>query len=426
MNILIVSTSDIGGAGKACVRLHLGLIATKHNSKLLLSFNKNNNPSSSVHATKNVNKSVVERIKKKILRILRELKILKYRKKSKETLFIEKRGDGLDLYSFPESIYDITQSSLYQNADIINLHWVSGFLDYESFFTKNKKPVVWTLHDMNPFTGGEHYTELYQGINDAGFPIKRVLNPAEKKQFKKVLDLKRNALLNVKNIHFVTLCKWMTNELKQVEVFNQFPIHCIPNGIDSNVFDIRNKAYSRKVLNIPIDKKVILFVADLIKVNRKGFEFLLRAHKILGNLNVLLFVIGEKNKELENYNDILQYGSVDDDRFLSLIYSAADVLVVPSLMDNLPNIVIESLFCGTPVIGFPVGGIMDLIQHKKNGLLVQDISVKSLSTAIDYFFSNEKYFNREQIRGEAIKKYDVKIQASSYIQLFNNVLDSGD
>jgi glycosyltransferase involved in cell wall biosynthesis len=423
MNILIVNTSDVGGAGRACYRLHLGLLNSGVESKILLA-NKRNNRIESYTLEPLSDKSLNGKIKNKFIKILTELKILKPPKKSKEELFLENRKKGLELFSFPLSNYDITKSDLYKEADIINLHWVSGFMNYQSFFEKNNKPVVWTLHDMNPFTGGEHYEENYFGIDDKGFPIKRDFTNEEKEQFKKVLDLKKKALSGVKNLHFVTLCNWMTNELKQSNFFNQFPIHCIPNGIDSNIFKIREKNYSRELLSIPLDKKVILFVADLINTNRKGFEFLLRAIKKLKQEDVILFVIGKKNEKLDEFNNIIQYGIVNDDRLLSSIYSSADVFVIPSLMDNLPNTVLESLLCGTPVIGFPIGGIPDMVQNSKNGLLTKEVSVDSLVDSIHYFLEKGISFTREEIRKEAVKKYDQTVQANNYTELYKSIINT--
>ena len=422
MNILIVNTNDVGGAGKACTRLHVGLLNSGIESKLLLKNKVKDNIESYVFKqTKKVTLS--NRIKNKFTKILRELKILKPPKKPHEEIFLQSRKKGLELFSFPNSDYDITESDLYTQADIINLHWVSGFIDYQSFFKKNKKPVVWTLHDMNPFSGGEHYKETYFGIDENGFPIKRDITLKEIEYFKKVLDIKKKSLTNVKNLHFVTLCSWMTNEIKKNEFFSQFPIHSIPNSIDSNIFKIRDKTYSRNLLNIPLEKKVVLFVADLINTNRKGFEFLIKAIEKLKDSNVLLFVVGHKNKRLEAFSNIVQYGIIHDDRLLSIVYSAADVFVIPSIMDNLPNTVLESLFCGTPVIGFSIGGIPDMIQDKKNGLLADKVSVNSLTETIHYFLEKGVSLLSEEIRKEAINKYDEKVQANNYIKLFKSLLN---
>jgi glycosyltransferase involved in cell wall biosynthesis len=422
MKLLLINTSDIGGAGKACARLHLGLLNMDVDSKLLLAKKISNyNESYVLHPKKN--NSLLVKIQKKALRTLRKWKLLKAPKKTKEELFIEKRAKGLEKFSFPNSKYDITESELYKQADIINLHWVSEFIDYQSFFQKNTKPVVWTLHDMNPFSGGEHYEEAYLGIDEHGYPKKRIISNEELEQFNKVLNLKKEVLSQVKNLHFVTLCDWMTSQLKQSDFFSRFPIHKIPNGIDSNIFNTRDKAHSRDLLNIPLDKKVILFVADLIDANRKGFNLLIKAIEKLDQSNVQLFVIGKKNDSLNHLKNIIQYGTVNNDRLLSSIYSAADVFVIPSLMDNLPNTVLESLLCGTPVIGFSTGGIPDMIHHKKTGLIVDAVSVDALVNSISSFLDEGVLYTTEAIRKDAVSTYDEKVQAKKYIKLFENLVN---
>ncbi|PWH82811.1 hypothetical protein DIS18_11320 [Algibacter marinivivus] len=421
MKVLLVNTSDVGGAGKACARLHLGLLNMEVDSKLLLAKKMSNFKASYVLHQK-TNNSLFFKIENKVLSVLRRIKLLKPSKKTQEELFIKNRIKGLEKFSFPNSNYDITESELYKQADVINLHWVSDFIDYQSFFKKNTKPVVWTLHDMNPFSGGEHYEEKYLGIDKKGFPIKRVFLDEEVSTFKSVLNLKMEALSNVDNLHFVTLCNWMTNQLKQNDFFEKFLIHKIPNGIDSNIFRIRDKSSSRELLNIPQEKKVILFVADLIDANRKGLNFLVRAIERLEQTNIQLFVIGNKNEDLNRFKNIIQYGKVYDEELLSSVYSAADAFVIPSLMDNLPNTVLESLLCGTPVIGFPVGGILEIINHNKNGLLAKEVSVDALVESISDFLKNGVSYSIEDIRKDAVNKYDEKVQAKNYIKLFESLV----
>lgn len=422
MKLLLINTSDSGGAGKACVRLHLGLLSMSKDSKLLLVKKSRSYKKSYIFRHKR-NSTLYFKIYNKVLRVLRGAKLLEPSIKTQQKLFIENRVKGLEKFSFPNSNYDITESELYKEADIINLHWVSEFIDYQSFFKKNTKPVVWTLHDMNPFSGGEHYEEKFLGIDKNGFPKKRVLSNEELAKFNNIINIKKEALSQVNNLHFVTLCNWMTNELKQNSFFNSFPIHKIPNGIDSKIFKIKDKINSRNLLNIPQEKKVILFVADLIDANRKGFIFLIKAIEKIKEGNVQLFVIGKKNEALNTFKNIIQYGKVNDDELLSSIYSAADVFVIPSLMDNLPNTVLESLLCGTPVIGFPVGGIPDMISHKKNGLIPKEISVDALFNSITIFLNKGVSYSAEEIREDAVNKYDKKVQAKKYIELFESLIN---
>lgn len=422
MKVLIVNTYDIGGAANSCLRLHEGLLKKGVQSNVLLEHQQKFKRNSFLYKNRQIKPSIKSQIKTKIVRVLKEFKLLKERPISEKKVFLKNRSNGLEWYSFPESKSDITESRLYKEAAIINLHWVANFVDYKSFFKKNKKPVVWTLHDMNPFTGGEHYLEAYLGIDESGFPIKRVKSEVETRFDKENRAIKMKALSNVANLTIITPSEWLAEEARKSEVFKGRPVLCIPYGLDSEVFAPRDKNYSRVMLNIPKDKQVVLFVSDSIDKNRKGFIFLKRAFEQLANPNLVLCAIGDKNNNLETIENVLELGSIYDERLMSVAYSAADVFVIPSLMDNLPNTVLESLMCGTPVIGFPVGGIPDMIQDGVNGFITKETSVNSLVETIKKFLNNPSCFNEVEIRNNAIKKYDQKVQSQKYIDLFTQIL----
>ncbi|MGC3979004.1 MAG: glycosyltransferase [Paludibacteraceae bacterium] len=254
------------------------------------------------------------------------------------------------------------------NSEIIHLHWVADFLNYFDFFKNNNKPIVWTLHDMNPFTGGEHYNEVYCGIDENGNPVKRIYTKEEIDVFKNVMAMKMKALENVESLHLVVLCNWMANEVKKSKLFRQFPVTIIPNGFDTNIFKPQNKQFSRDLLGIPAGKIVLLFVADFVDKYRKGYEYLLCALKLINRNDIILCSVGQKSNGLVKSNSHFELGVIQNERFLSVIYSAANVFIIPSIIDNLPNTVIESLLCGTPVVGFPVGGLTDIIQEWRKWL----------------------------------------------------------
>jgi glycosyltransferase involved in cell wall biosynthesis len=421
MKPLLVNTYDRGGAANACLRLHAGLLSDGIDSHVLLKNKQKNIPNAQVAEPIKKRISKFQKAKQKFIKFLIQLKIIND-KSSTEIIFIENRSPNLELFSYPSSNYEITENDLYKDADIINLHWVASFLDYKTFFRKNSKPVVWTLHDMNPFTGGEHYEEKYLGIDKDGLPLKRLITDCEKAIFKRNIKIKLNALKECKSLHIVTLCEWMAKEVRNSEVLGLFPVHIIPNGINPNIFKPRDRTYSRELLNIPLEKKIILFVADSIHKNRKGFEFLSKAIKQLERDDIILCAIGYNDSNLKSFDNIIELGEITDERIMSNAYSAVDVFVIPSLMDNLPNTVLESIMCGTPVIGFPVGGISEMIQDGENGLLTKDISVSSLLDTIVKFLNTSEKFDRNVIRENAKKKYDQKIQSRNYINLFDSIM----
>lgn len=418
MKVLLVNTHSRGGAAKACIRLHEGLLNNGVDSTILFLRNK--------EKIKNSKNYFDELPQSKGFRVFLSKVVNKLKssgnKRTNKVEFIRKRSNALDKYSYPISSYDITNLEVYKEADVINLHWVSGFLDYESFFKKNKKPVVWTLHDMNPFTGGEHYTESFLGMDDTGFPIKRIITEWERKEFNKVLDFKRGIFKNKSNITIVTLCNWMNNVVNKSNVFNHFTSHIIPNGIDTTMFKPFNKSAVREKLEFPKNKLVLLFVADYINNNRKGFQYLLKALSLIDSKDVSLCVVGNLKEQIDTNFELHIMGHIKDEHELAKIYSAADAFIIPSLMDNLPNTAIESLCCGTPVIGFPVGGLLDIIQHNENGILSNNISAISLAESINWFLENTHNFNSEIIRESAVAKYADLIQSKKYTQLFENII----
>ncbi len=423
MKILLVNTYDKWGAANSCLRLHKGLLKSGVDSCVLLRNKEKNISFTEVIKPRKEIKSKIQKVKYNIRMILKEFKLLKERPVSENEIFLRKRSKRLEAFSFPDSKFDITTSESYNEADIVNLHWVANFLDYSSFFEKNKKPVVWTLHDMNPFSGGEHYLEKYLGIDELGFPIQRTRSEEELRLSKKNIAIKIQALSKIDNLTIVTPSEWLAYEARRSEVFKGYPICCIPYGLDAEIYKPRDKNFSRELLNIPKDRKVILFVADSIDNNRKGFIFLKKAFERLADQNLVLCAIGDKNIDSLTTENIIQFGTIYDERLMSIVYSAADVFVIPSLMDNLPNTVLESIMCGTPVIGFPVGGIPEMIQNGINGFLTDEINVNSLVATINKFLNNSNSFNRVEIRNNALNKYDQKVQSKKYIDLFTSILN---
>jgi glycosyltransferase involved in cell wall biosynthesis len=423
LRVTLVNTFDKGGAANACLRLNQGLNKLGVSSSVLVKHATIRKSGLNAFRSPGAQLSFHGKLVQKANRILKEFYIRPSNPNKKGNSFLRKRSKRLEIFSYPTSTLDITTDENYKTADIINLHWVAQFLDYPTFFIKNDKPIVWTLHDMNPFTGGEHYNEWYGDIGPDGKPTKRVLTDLEKTEFQKVLKLKERVFERVENLHIVSLSSWMTQEIKKSKLFRKFPVTEIPNGIDESIFNIRDRHYSRALLGIQEEKKVVLFVADSITNNRKGFIYLRKAIEQIDHNDVILCTVGKKSSDIEQNQNLLELGSVSDERLMSAVYSAADVFVIPSLMDNLPNTVLESLMCGTPVIGFPIGGIPDMVQNGVNGYLTDEISVLSLKKTIDKFLANPDAFDRHQIRNIAVQKYALEVQAKAYKELFQNILN---
>ncbi|SCX92174.1 Glycosyltransferase involved in cell wall bisynthesis [Nonlabens sp. Hel1_33_55] len=424
MNVLIINTYSHGGAANACIRLHEGLLDSGVNSKLLFKVKLKNVRESYSFQETQIPYPVFKRKYYKWRYIILDLLPQRFRKYFlSQEYYLKQRPSNLEHFSFPTSNFDLTRNILYEEADIINLHWVAEFLNFQTFFTKNKKPLVWTLHDMNPFTGGEHYEEEFSGIDESDTLKPRIINLDDKSFYESIVNDKIKALKETTRLTVVAPSNWLCNEAKKSRVLGRFETYRIPYGLDQKVFRQYDKQVARDVLNIKTEKSVILFVSDKIDSERKGIKILLRSLRLINQENHLLCIAGDvKDLDLDDFQcETHLLGHIKDDRIMSLCYNAADVFIIPSLMDNLPNTVLESLMCGTPVIGFAIGGIPDMIIDEENGILVKHISPQNLAKAISEFFLNANTFDRESISQKAIEKYSLEIQAASYVKLYNRV-----
>lgn len=425
MKVLLVNTYDIGGAAKAVVRLHNSLIENGINTFLLLRYKEKKIRNSFKIDNLKIEKNIFKRLIKKIKHTF----LFDYYPKSEKYIHdkhesIKKfRHENLEIVSLPLSSIDITSNKHYIGADIIHLHWVSGFLDWTTFFSSNNKPIIWTLHDQNPFLGFNHYEERYLGINAEGYPYEREKSLLEINNSKYWLDFKRKLLSKSLNLTIVSPSKWLLEESKKNILFSNYRHLHIPNGFPTAIFKESNQIYSRNVLNLPIDKHIVLFVSSSLKNERKGFQYLLQAQKYFNsNSNILFCAIGE-NDTYDIKDNIKFLGMIHNDELMSIAYSAADVFIIPSLEDNLPNTMIESLLCGTPVIGFPTGGILDVIDDGFNGYLCEEISVTCLKEKINLFFNNINSFNRSSISKKAQSEFCSKKIATSYNLLYKEIIE---
>ena len=436
---LLLNTSDYGGAATSCLRLHRGLLDSGVDSNILFARRKSQISipfSDAVHtdATPTVQKAhkrnIREKIHREIQRIGRQLGVKDKATSNRnwpspeQTAFLNSRPRGLEMYSFPYSACDITKTSAYQAANIINFHWVSDFLDWESFFRINKKPVVWTLHDQNPFLGGEHYAERFLGMNSEGVPLPRSYSDRELQMDKMLLDFKKSALRNVENLYIVTPSRWLMEISQQSEIFSRFPHHHIPYGYPTGTFKPHERFRAREKLNIPQNKMVFLYVSDTLENNRKGYAIFKEAVKKLTREhqdNLLFCAIGENAKA--SYTDaVMELGRINDEETMALAYSATDAFIIPSLEDNLPNTMIESILCGTPVIGFNTGGIPEAIINGENGYICTDFSVNGIVGSMDRFLINRNTFDRDSIAKNAKSKYHSKVQGEKYRGLYEQIL----
>lgn len=414
LKVLHISTLSHGGAANAAIRLHLGLLKIGIQSKFLsLAKFKGAVQHSFVYSP-----SCFDYIRR--ITLSASIRVNGIR----DTLI--KRPKGFEIFTTIESPYRLTNMPLYKEADVINLHWVAGFIDYQTFFRNNKKPLVWTLHDANPFTGGCHYFGSCSGYLNICSECPQLEGTSRQDYAETAFKKKIEIYSNLENIVIVAPSRWLYAISSNSIAFRSFPHRYIPYGIDHNVFKPIPRFKARSKYSLPSDKIVILFVAHSTENKRKGYQYLLEAIKCL-NLedNVILCSVGHKNDKKHEKNHI-EFGYIQDESLLAELYSAADLFVIPSTEDNFPNTVIESLMCGTPVLGFAVGGITDAITDGFNGFLAQEVNAHSLAKIIEKGIQHLEKFDRDAISKDANHKYRLEVQANSYKDLYCETVKKQD
>ena len=333
------------------------------------------------------------------------------------------------MISDDRSVYSAEPWCQCPEADLIQLHWVASFVDYGTFFRLVSKsiPLVWTLHDMNPFTGGCHYDTGCGRFAEQCGVCPQLGSRKQNDLSRQIWQRKRKAFgfLPTNRLHIVTPSKWLGEQLCQSSLLSRFPRSVIPNGLDTEVFQPRNRRVMREALGISIHARVVLFVADGANDPRKGFKFLASAlEDSESHSEIVLLTLGQGKPVKFSKFPHVHVQTIQDDRLLSFIYSCADVFVAPSLQDNLPNTVLESMACGTPVVGFLAGGIPDAIHDGKTGLLAAVGNVEDLRRAVLELLKQDQ--RREEIsqncRRLVLEEYRLETQASRYLNLYRELI----
>jgi glycosyltransferase involved in cell wall biosynthesis len=314
-------------------------------------------------------------------------------------------------------------------GDVINIHVMYGFADYRTFLAAvpQHTPVVRTLHEMSFFTGGCHYDVGCGKYTERCGACPRLGSHRERDLSRQIWRRKRAILSTIApgRLHLVAPSRWLANEAKRSSLLQKFPVTVIPLALDTEVFCPRDRRGAREALGIPSDALVVLFVASLISQPIKGLALLVEALNGLGHLrDLLLLSVGRGQPPVEVQIPHLPLGYLGNERLRSLVYSAADVFVIPSLYDNLPQTVLEATACGTPVVGFAVGGIPDMVRPGITGLLVPALDVNALRAAIRALLQDRtrRAEMAANCRRIAVAEYALEVQARRYIELYEMIL----
>jgi glycosyltransferase involved in cell wall biosynthesis len=339
------------------------------------------------------------------------------------------RPDGLEPFSDDRTPHRLHNLNALE-PEIINLHWVADFVDYRHFFGEcvGGTPVVWRLSDLNPFTGGCHYDQGCGKYRQKCGACPQLGSQQEDDLSRAVWERKKEAFdsIDTDQLHFVAQSEWIRDQVQASRLTKRFPATVIPNGLDHTTFRPRDTGGLRTALEIPADHRIVLFVAQSAQNHRKGFDLLSDALVALDADEMTLLSIGGNQPDLGTALPHTHLGTIESDLLLSVFYSLADLFVIPSRQDNLPNTVLESMACGTPVVGFDTGGIPDMVRPGETGWLAETGNVRALRQAIEQALADDAAREQRGQRGRAVveEEYTLERQARRYTDLYKDMLQT--
>lgn len=313
--------------------------------------------------------------------------------------------------------------------DVIHLHWVCGEMLSIAEIGRLQKPVVWTLHDMWAFCGAEHCTEDYrwrEGYNRSNRP-----------SYESAFDLNRWTWARKRKYwkrpyHIVTPSHWLKRCVQESALMHNWPVAVIPNSINTEIWAPVERFLARRLLALPLDVPLVLFGAmSGSQSHIKGLDLLRDALKHLhGTLPDLQIAIFGQNapQEHEDIDYPVHYlGHLYDNLTLRILYSAADVMVIPSRLDNLPNTGLESLSCGTPVVAFDTCGLPDIVCHMKNGYLARPFDTEDLAAGIQWVLADSSRHDElsSNARAAAVTRFSEDVVIPQYLEVYKKAIMAG-
>lgn len=413
MKIAMLNTFDGGGgAARSAYRLHQGLRRSGVNSCFVTQYNKRADP---------LIICGVSRIEK-LIALLRPM----------VDMIPMKMYRGRDQKQpFSTAFFPVAKrvKRAIVKADILHLHWiVHGFISI-GFLRQINRPIVWTLHDSWVFTGGCHLPADCNRYQQACGSCPQLRST-------QALDLTRlnwwRKLHAWKDLDLILVApsNWLANCARNSSLFLGRRVEVIPNGINTNTFKPLDKDESRNILGFPTNKHVILFGAmGALSDENKGFDLLRLAiadlPKQVAEKECMLVVFGSRQLDLPELSIEIRFmGTITDDIALAVLYSAADVMIVPSRQENLPNTIMEAMACGTPVVAFRTGGIPDLVEHERTGYLAKPFDVQDLAKGIGWIL-------KQSVRGANLgdngrkkveEEFDIDIVTGKYMKLYSELI----
>ncbi len=324
---------------------------------------------------------------------------------------------------------NIAQHTAIQSADIIHLHFTNfGFLSAKNIeqLCSLNKPVVWTLHDMWAFTGGCHHSgncENYQ--ESCGNCIEFIKNP-NPNDLSHQLWMKKFKAFRQKNLSIITCSDWLQNRAKKSSILMDQTIISLPNTLDlEQIFVPGHKKTAKRTLGLSENIPLVLFVAVRPNAVKKGFnEFIEVVKKLENKTPFQIGIVGNviDKKPFEKINQQIHFfGHIDSPEKLAAIYQASDCYVTTSLEENLPNTIMEAMSCGTPCIGFQVGGIPEMIDHLINGYVAKSFDTQDFADGVEWILNQDATIG-ENARKKSETHYSETIVAQKHLQFYQSCL----
>lgn len=284
----------------------------------------------------------------------------------------------------------ILKTPEYKNADIVHCHNLHG--RYFNLSTLQKmsveKPVVWTLHDEWAITPHGAYTiegnEMKYGLlvcPDKNTPPRILWDNT------KYLAWRKNSIYRKSKLHIVTPSQWLKKRVEKT-ILSLQDVRFIPNGVDADIFKMSDKVLARQKLNLPLNKKIVLFLANDAKNNMwKGWKYteeIIRKYK--DDKNMLFVSVGNHSVHQDESN-VKYLSHLEKKEDIALYYSASDILLFTSIAENFPLVILEAMGCGLPIVSFDVGGVKEVVAHKENGYISKYKDTESLIEGMEYMLS---------------------------------------
>ena len=327
---------------------------------------------------------------------------------------------------------DITRLREFQEADVIHLHWINqGMLSLNGIckILQSGKPVVWTMHDIWPATGICHLTLGCRYFVNRCANCKYLPGGGSRNDLASRIWQKKQQMQADETIYYVACSRWLESEAKSSALLKGQKITSIPNPIDTHIYKKGNKQEARQRLGLPLDKKLILFASQRVTNEYKGMSYLVDAlttcQSPCEKTSCEIVILGGHAEEVVEQLPMKVHplGYVNDEQRIVDVYNAADVFVLPSLSENLPNTIMEAMACGVPCVAFKVGGIPEEIDHLKNGYVAAYRDAADLAKGITWVLQEADY---ESLSQQAIHKvmqcYSQQSVAVKYIDVYQQAM----